>query len=90
MSTEVVPARGLSEELVAVAREEAVTHDRDPEALEITASLPDDLEDIPRLAAMGVSRLLVPVTPMAGMANTLAGPDEVMAWKSHIERFADV
>lgn len=84
------PARGLSEELVAIAREEAVTHDRDPEALEITASLPDDLEDIPRLAAMGASRLLVPVTPMAGMANTLAGPDEVMAWKPHIERFADV
>ncbi|MCZ6641879.1 MAG: LLM class F420-dependent oxidoreductase [Gammaproteobacteria bacterium] len=84
------PARGLSEELVAVAREEAVVHDRDPEALEITASLPDDLEDIPRLASIGVSRLLVPVTPMAGMANTIAGPEEVMGWKQNIERFADV
>ncbi len=84
------PARGLSEELVAIAREEAVAHDRDPEALEITASLPDDLEDIHRLARLGVSRLLVPVTPMAGMANTIRGPDEALAWKEHIERFADV
>jgi probable F420-dependent oxidoreductase len=83
------PARGLSEELLAIARETARAHDRDPEALEITASLPDDLEDIPRLKGLGVSRLLVPVTPMAGMGNTIRGPEEALAWKQHIERFAD-
>ncbi|TDJ25459.1 MAG: hypothetical protein E2O59_11110 [Gammaproteobacteria bacterium] len=76
--------------MLTIAREAARAHDGDPEALEITASLPDDLEDIPRLKGLGVSRLLVPVTPMAGMGNTIRGPEEALAWKQHIERFADV
>jgi probable F420-dependent oxidoreductase len=84
------PARGLSDELLATARDAAIAHDRDPEQLEITASLPDDLSDIPLLAARGVSRLLVPVTPMPGLATAIASPEDALNWRTTIEQYADV
>ena len=83
------PARGLSEELLALARETAIAHDRNPADLEITASLPDDFDDIPRLAALGVSRLLVPVSPMAGLAVAISSPDDALSWRVRIEQYAD-
>ena len=83
------PARGVSAELIALARETAEAHGRDPAALEITASLPDDMEDIPRLAALGVSRLLVPVSPMAGLATVIKEPQDALNWRANIERYAD-
>ena len=42
----------------------------------------------PRLAALGVSRVLVPVTPMAGMATRVATPQDALAWRDTIARYA--
>lgn len=84
------PARGASEELINLARTTAIEHGRDPEAVEITASLPEDLETIPQLAAIGVKRLLVPVNAMAGLATGVAGPDDALAWRETIERYGEV
>lgn len=83
------PARGLSEELLGIARDCAIAHDRDPADLEITASLPDDLGEIPRLAALGVSRLLVPVSPMAGLKVAISGPEQALEFRATIEQYAD-
>ena len=84
------PARGAPAELIAIARESATQHGRDPDALEITTSLPDDLDDIPSLAAAGVTRLLVPVTPMPGLQTRLGNPEEVLAWRDQVEKYANV
>ena len=83
------PARGAPAELIAIVRDSAVEHGRDPDAIEITTSLPDDLDEIPDLAAAGVSRLLVPVTPMAGLQTRLGTPEEVLAWRDVVEKYAE-
>ena len=82
------PARGASVELFDVARRAAEESGRDPAALEITTSLPDDLADIPRLAEIGVDRLLVPVTPMAGLETVISSLEDAAAWKDIIEEHA--
>ena len=83
------PAREAPEDLIRLARETAEANGRDPDAVEITVSLPSDLQDLPKLAALGVSRVLVPVTPMAGLPTTIKGPEEALEWKGRIEEFAD-
>ncbi|HEX2464043.1 MAG TPA: LLM class F420-dependent oxidoreductase [Thermoanaerobaculia bacterium] len=82
------PARGAPTELIELARRSAESSGRDPAALEITAGVPDDLAEVPSLAALGVSRLLVPVTPMAGMATRVATPQDALAWRDTIARYA--
>ena len=84
------PARGLSEELVDAMRGAAVEAGRDPDSVEITASMPDDLGDLPRLASLGVGRVLVPVTPMAGLATAIDGPEAALGWRDTIETFRDL
>lgn len=84
------PARGLSEELLTLARDTARENGRDPDALEITASLPADLDDIPDMARLGVSRILVPVTPTPGMASWIRNPDEALAWRERIDQYRDL
>lgn len=84
------PARGASAELIALVREAARAAGRDPEAVEITASVPDDLESIPAMAAAGVRRLLVPATGMGGLRSRASGVEGVRAWAETIERFASV
>ena len=84
------PARGLSEELLTLARDTARGNGRDPDALEITASLPADLDDIPDMARLGVSRILVPVTPTPGMASWIRNPDEALAWRERIDQYRDL
>ncbi|MDX1384808.1 MAG: LLM class F420-dependent oxidoreductase, partial [Thermoanaerobaculia bacterium] len=84
------PARGLPDELVPVMRAAAESAGRDPDAIEITVSLPDDLADLARLANLGVSRVLVPVTPMAGLPTAIAGPDEALGWRGTIEKYAEL
>ncbi len=84
------PARGISEDLLQLARTTASESGRDPDALEITASLPPDLEEIPALAALGVDRILVPVTPMPGMASWIKNPDEALAWRDRIDQYRDL
>ncbi len=84
------PARGISEDLLQLARTTASENGRDPDALEITASLPPNLEEIPALAALGVDRILVPVTPMPGMASWIKNPDEALAWRDRIDQYRDL
>ena len=84
------PARNAPAELIDLARRTAEEHGRDPDALEITTSVPDDLDDIPALAARGVSRLLVPVSPIAGLATVIQSPDDATKWGEIVERYADV
>ncbi len=82
------PARGLSEDLLALARDTARQHGRDPEALEVTASFPERFEDLDGLRRLGVTRVLVPMGQMPGMAAHAGTPDAVLAFREHIERYA--
>lgn len=84
------PARGAPEELIALARETAVAHGRDPSKIEITASCPEDLDDLKGLSNLGVSRVLVPVTPTFGMPAAARDPEAVLGWRSQVEEYADV
>lgn len=83
------PARGAPAELFDLVRRTAVEHGRDPDAIEFSAALPDDLDDIPRLAALGVSRLAVPVTSLTGLDTVISGPDDIPRWAEIIEKYAD-
>jgi probable F420-dependent oxidoreductase len=82
------PARGASPELIDLVRRTAEQHGRDPASVEITASLPDDLDDLPRLAASGVSRVLVPVTGNFGLGRRVSGPQDLLSWRDTIEKYA--
>jgi len=83
------PARGSPKELFDIARAAAKEAGRDPDKLEFTVSLPDKLEDLPALAAMGVSRVMVPVSAMAGLATAIATPDDALKWRDTIARYGD-
>ena len=80
------PARGEPKELVRLARETAEASGRDPDAVEITLSCPEDLADLETIDA---DRVLVPVNRTAAMAAPARTPEEVLAWRSRIEAFAD-
>lgn len=82
------PARGAPADLFAMARDAARDAGRDPAKLEITVGLPDKLEDIPALAAMGVTRVLVPVSGMAGLASVIATPDDCLKWRDTLQKYA--
>lgn len=82
------PARGAPAELFAMARDAAREAGRDPDKLEITVGLPEKLEDIPALAAMGVSRVLVPVSGMAGLASVISQPEDCLKWRDTLSKYA--
>ena len=84
------PARGSQVEMIELAERTAEEHGRDPNALEITTSFPDDLDEIPDLAAAGVHRLAVPVSAGAGLKAIVQTPEDALAFRETIERFADV
>ena len=84
------PARGASADLIGLAKQSAEEAGRDPAALEITTSMPESLADLADLAVIGVDRVLVPVTAMAGMATAIANPEQALEWRDNIERYADV
>lgn len=83
------PARGAPAELFELARRSAKEAGRDPNAIEMTASLPDDLAQIPALIQLGVKRILVPVSPMAGLKTVIASPEDCARWKPIIAQYAD-
>ena len=82
------PARGAPADLVKLVRDTAVAHGRDPDAIEITTSLPASLDDLPAMAAAGVSRVLVPVMFTKEFKNVVRGPEDVDAWRDVIEKYA--
>ena len=58
--------------------------------MEITVGIPDDLSQLSDYAAAGVSRVLLPVTGVAGLARKVAGPEDLLAWRETIERYANL
>ena len=80
------PARGAPADMIAIARKAAVDAGRDPDRLDITVSMPEDPSEVPTLAKLGVTRLLVPATPMAGLKQMVRGPEDLGAWRDIIER----
>ncbi len=83
------PARSDGLELIPIVRQSAEEAGRDPDSVEITASMPDDLEQIPELVKAGVSRVLVPVRPMGAVKQQISGPEAVAEWAEILSRFAD-
>ena len=83
------PARGAPAELVKLVRDTAIAHGRDPDAIEITTSLPDNLDDLPAMAAAGIGRVLVPVMFTKEFKNVVRGPEDVAKWRHIIEEHAN-
>jgi alkanesulfonate monooxygenase SsuD/methylene tetrahydromethanopterin reductase-like flavin-dependent oxidoreductase (luciferase family) len=83
------PARGVMTELISVVRREAEAGGRDPGAVEITASMPEDPAEIPPLAKLGVRRLLVPVSSAAGLKRAVRNVDDLRSWRGIIEQHPD-
>jgi hypothetical protein len=50
--------------------------------------MPDDLSEVSKLAKIGVGRILVPVTGMAGLPPAIQSPEEALSWKNRIEDMA--
>ena len=84
------PARGVSAELIDLVKSSAAEAGRDPDAIEITTSLPDSLDELPAMAKLGVDRVLVPVSGIAGLATVIDGPSDALKWRDTIERYADL
>ncbi|MEM7096607.1 MAG: LLM class F420-dependent oxidoreductase [Actinomycetota bacterium] len=84
------PARNAPAELIDLARRTAEEHGRDPDALEITTSMPADVADLEALAKRGVDRVLVPVSSIAGLETAIKNPDECATWAETIERYAEL
>ena len=82
------PARGAPVELFDLARKTALESGRDPARLEITVGLPATLDEIAGLAKLGVNRVLVPVGGMAGLASVIDQPEDALAWRDTIARYA--
>ena len=61
------PAREISSDLLDVVYRTAEEHGRDPETIEITTSIPETLDQLPALRALGVHRIMLPVNPTSGM-----------------------
>ena len=80
------PGRDAPVDMIEEARTAAAAHGRDPAALEITVSMPSDLELLADYASFGVSRVLVPVTTLTGLDSGIQGPEDVLKWKDTIER----
>ena len=83
------PARGLPTDLFDEMRRAAEAAGRDPDAVEITVSVPEKPEDLAAYAKAGVTRVLVPLTDMAGLKIMVDNPDDVARYgREVIERFA--
>jgi probable F420-dependent oxidoreductase len=83
------PARGASIELFDMVRASAREFGRDPDSIELIASVPEKLEDIPELAKIGVSRILIPSSPMGGTTTYASTPEDVLALSDILKRYAD-
>lgn len=84
------PARGAPQEIIDIARRTAEEHGRDPDALEITTSMPTEVSELPELAARGVSRVLVPVSSIAGLDVAIQSPDDCARWADIIDEHRDL
>jgi probable F420-dependent oxidoreductase len=81
------PARGAPQELFEIVRKTARENNRDPAEIEFTVSVPDNLDDIPELAKLGVKRILIPSSAMGGTGQWASTPEEVLALKDMIHKY---
>jgi probable F420-dependent oxidoreductase len=81
------PARGAPAELIAIARKAAEAAGRDPDKLEISASLPDDLSELEGMRKLGVTRVLVPAMGGTGLDARIRGPEDLAGWAQTIDRY---
>ena len=82
------PARGTPHDLFDIVKTTAKENGRDPEEIEFTVSVPEDLNEIPELAKIGVKRILIPSSPMGGTSKWASTPDEVLALKGVIQKYS--
>ena len=82
------PARGAPHDLFDIVKTTAKENGRDPEEIEFTVSVPEDLNEIPDLAKIGVKRILIPSSPMGGTSKWASTPDEVLALKGVIQKYS--
>ena len=81
------PARGAPAELIELARKRGASGGRDPDELEITASVPDDLAELEAMRKQGVTRVLVPAMGGAGLDARIRGPEDLASWAATVERY---
>ena len=84
------PARGCPEDLFSLVKNTARDCGRDPDEVEFTVSVPDDLSAIPEMAKLGVKRVLIPSSAMGGTSKWASNPDEVFALKDLIQKYAEI
>ncbi|WP_281019039.1 MULTISPECIES: LLM class F420-dependent oxidoreductase [unclassified Minwuia] len=82
------PAREAPQDLIQLARDTAEQNGRNPAALEITVSMPEDRALLEDYARMGIDRVLVPVSDMAGLATAIRTPEETRDWSGLISQYA--
>jgi probable F420-dependent oxidoreductase len=82
------PSRGAPWDVIDLARETARECGRNPDKLEITLSMPNNFDDVPELAKRGVSRLMIPVSPMSNLTS-VSTPDDVLRLRDVVEKYAD-
>jgi alkanesulfonate monooxygenase SsuD/methylene tetrahydromethanopterin reductase-like flavin-dependent oxidoreductase (luciferase family) len=82
------PGRGLPLDLFETVRRTARETGRDPSSVEFTVGIPEDIAQLADFAVAGVSRVLVPVTGVAGLARKISGPEDLLGWRETIERYA--
>ena len=84
------PARDTPQERIDLARRTAEEFGRDPDALEITMPMPEDPDDVPKMKSRGVDRLVVPVTPMAGMPTLIDSPEDALRFGEIVAKYSDL
>jgi methylmalonyl-CoA mutase cobalamin-binding subunit len=77
-------------DLIEIVRRTAREAGRDSAGVEITVSIPDDLAQLADFAAAGVSRVLLPVTGVAGLARKVSDPEDLLGWRDTIARYASL
>jgi probable F420-dependent oxidoreductase len=80
------PAVRAPAQLIAVARNAAKEAGRDPDRLEVTSTLPDDLAELDALRRLGVHRVLVPTIRGARLNPPIRGPEDIAKWAETIRR----
>ena len=52
--------------------------------------MPENPDDVPKMKARGVDRLVVPVTAMAGMPTLIDSPADALRFGDIIAKYADL
>jgi probable F420-dependent oxidoreductase len=85
------PARGIRAELLEALRRSADEAGRDPDQIELTVSMPESEGDLERLAALGVSRVAVPVMGgHPGVAHYIDAVSQLEDWSEVISKYAEL